>query len=148
MVVELFSVLGDWWTERKESKTLLKVVCEKMAIDPVVFEIYRHCPALICLMEPLRKGVPVRTVKSRLAMSEVARRWWDALLVVRVLLKCGGLVQHGRLLRWLGHQADCQRIRMAIALLSQGGMVETFKINRNDPLRPITWYRLMVEVLG
>ncbi len=142
MVAELFSVLEDWWTEREESKALLKVVCEKMAIDPIVFQIYRNCPPLIYLMEPLRKGASVRTVKNRFAMSEDARGWWDALLVMRVLLKCNGMIPHSRLLRWLSHQLDSQRVRSAIALLRQVGLVETFTVKGNDPMRPIAWHRL------
>jgi len=142
MVAELFQVLRDWWTERGESRPLMHLVCEKMAIDPVVFAIYRQCSALIALMEPLRTGEPVRRVKVRFALSEEARRWWVALLVVRVLLKAGGVIGHVRLLRWLGHRADAVQIRAALELLRESELVETFQVNGTDPLRPITWHRL------
>jgi hypothetical protein len=143
MVVELFHVLKDWWAERGESRPVMHVVCEKMAIDPVVFAIYRQCSALITFMEPLRRGEPVRSVRVRLAMSEEARRWWVALLVVRVLMKCDGLILHSRLLRWLGHQADAGQIRAALELLRESGLVETFQVSGTDPVRPITWHRLL-----
>ena len=142
MVEMLFQVLKDWWAERGESRPVMNVVCEKMQIDPVVFSIYRQCSALIAFMEPLRKGEPVRRVKVRLALSEAARCWWVALLVVRVLLKCDGPILHSRLLRWLGHQADAGQIRVALALLRESGLVETFQVNGTDPVRPITWHRL------
>ena len=142
MVAELFHVLKVWWTERGESRPVMHVVCEKMAIDPVVFAIYRQCSALIAFMEPLRNGEPVSSVRVRLAMSEEARRWWVALLVVRVLLKCEGLIVHSRLLRWLGHQASSQQVRAAVTLLNEEGVLQTFKVNGTDPLRTITWHRL------
>jgi hypothetical protein len=146
MVAELFQVLKDWWAEREESRPVMRVVCEKMAIDPVVFAIYRQCSALIAFMEPLRKGEPVRRVKVRLAMSEEARCWWVALLVVRVLLKAGGVIVHVRLLRWLGHQVDATQIRSALALLQEAGLLETYPVKGADPLRPVTWHRLTVVV--
>jgi hypothetical protein len=120
----------------------MHVVCEKMAIDPVIFTIYRQCSALIAFMESLRKGEPIRRVKVKLALSEEARRWWVALLVVRVLVKCDGLIVHSRLLRWIGHQANSQQVATAVALLNEEGVVQTFKINGTDPFRPITWHRL------
>ena len=102
-VSEIFDVIRAWWAEQGESKELLDAACTKLSLDPVVGAIYLKCPELILPMEHLRRGVPVQRVKVILAMSEEARRWWYALLVVRVLLKCNGVVSHARLLRWLDY---------------------------------------------
>lgn len=142
MAAELFQVLQSWWQERGPSRKLLSAVCEKLFIDERVFTIYRHCPALVAIMETLRKGEPIRRVREHWDFSEEGRRWWVALLIVRVLLKCDGPILHARLLRWLGHKADCQQIRAGLALLNESGVVHTFKVGGNDPLRPITWHRL------
>ena len=140
-VDEIFEVLRAWWAEQGESKDLMETACAKLSLDPVVGAIYLKCPLLILPMEHLRRGVPVQRVKVVLAMSEEARQWWYALLVVRVLLKCDGVVPHSRLLRWLGHRADRSRIRGALNLLREAGLVETYQVKGRDPFRPVMWHR-------
>lgn len=143
LVEELFRFLRCWWQEVGPSDTLQNAVCEKLRIDHRVFAIYRHCPALIEMMEVLRKGEPIRRVREHWAFSEGARTWWYALLVIRVLLKCDGLILHSRLLRWLGHRADAQRIRESLASLREAGLLDTYQVKGTDPLRPVTWHRLL-----
>lgn len=137
----IIDVLRSWLTEYGESKELLEAVCQKLSVDRATIEVYLHCPQLIPVMERLRKGEPVRKLK--VTMSEEGRQWWAALLIVQVLLKCNGLVSHARLLRWLGHKADCQQIRNGLALLNENSVVHTLKVAGNDIFRPVTWYRLV-----
>ncbi len=146
IVAELFRFLKAWWAELGESSSLRDAVCRKLGIDDRVFTVYRQCPELIDMMEALRRGEPIRQAKRRWVLTEEARRWWTALLVVRVLLKNAGVIAHVRLLRWLGHQADAERIRNALALLRDAGLVETYQVKGNDPFRPVTWHRLTVPV--
>ncbi len=98
----------------------------------------------------LRSGVPVKRVRVVYAMCEESRRWWFALHIVRVLLKCGGNVLHVRLSRWLGHRMASQELRDALAWLRDKHVVETYQVKGTDPLRPITWHRFtkrMAEAL-
>ena len=98
----------------------------------------------------LRGGVPVKRVRVVYAMCEESRRWWFALHIVRVLLKCGGNVLHVRLSRWLGHRMASQELRDALAWLRDKHVVETYQVKGTDPLRPITWHRFtkrMAEAL-
>jgi hypothetical protein len=143
---EIFHCLRSWWEEIGSSNALCSATCDKFLIDQRVFTIYRHCPALVGIMESLRKGEPVRRARERWRLTEEDRRWWTALLVVRVLLKAGGVIVHVRLVRWLGHQADATQIRNALALLQEAGLLETYQVKGNDPLRPVTWHRLTVAV--
>jgi hypothetical protein len=145
-VEEIFRCLQCWWQEVGPSNTLQNAVCEKLLIDQRVFTIYRQCPSLVDMMESLRKGVPIRRARERWRLTEEDRRWWTALLVVRVLLKTGGVIAHVRLIRWLGHRADATQIRSALALLREVGLLETYPIKGTDPLRPVTWHRLTIEV--
>lgn len=146
LVEEIFGCLRCWWEEIGPSKALLSAVCKKFLIDQQVFTIYRHCPGLVDMMESLRKGEPIRRTRERWRLTEEDRRWWTALLVVRVLLKAGGVIGHVRLLRWLGHRADASQIRSALTLLREAGLLDTYQIKGTDPLRPVTWHRLTVAV--
>ena len=141
----IFDVLRDWWAEYGPSKELLEAACHKLDLDLAVGMIYLQCPELISMMEALRRGVPVRRVKAALSLSDEARQWWHALLIVRVLLKCGGVVSHTRLLRWLGRRADTLRIREALDLLKKAKLVETYHVKGRDPFRPVTWHRLTLQ---
>jgi hypothetical protein len=145
-VEPIFEVLRAWQQEYGEPKELVEAACQKLSLDPVVGAIYLKCPGLILPMEHLRRGVPVQRVKVVLAMSEEARRWWYALLVVRVLLKCDGVVSHARLLRWLGHRADRLRIRDAVDLLCEAKLVETYQVKGRDPFRPVMWHRFKLVI--
>jgi hypothetical protein len=143
MAAELFQVLQSWWQEIGPSNTLQNAVCKKLLIDERVFTIYRHCPALIEMMESLRKGEPIRRVREHWDFSPEARRWWHALLIIRVLLKCDGALSHVRLVRWLSHHAVAGQLRQALEYLHGAGIVETFYVTGTDPLRPMTWYRML-----
>ena len=143
LITELFQFLKDWWTEMGEPKAVLDAVCRKLKIDQRIFTIYRHCPALVVVMERLRKGEPIRRVRADWAFSPEARRWWHALLILRVLLKCDGVLSHVRLVRWLSHRAEAGQLHQALEYLRDAGIVETFHVTGTDPLRPITWHRML-----
>lgn len=143
MITELFQFLRDWWTELGEPKTVVRSVCQKLQFDERIFTIYRQCPALVVVMERLRRGEPIRRVRVDWSFTPDARRWWHALLILRVLLKCDGVLSHVRLVRWLSHRADAGQLRQALVYLCESGIVETFHINGTDPLRPVTWHRML-----
>ncbi len=139
----IFDVLRAWEVDYgKVSDELLEAACCKLSIDPRVGMIYVRCAGLILPMEALRRGVPVQRVKVAYAMSEESRRWWHALLIVRVLLKCGGKIEQVRLMRWLAHRMTSQELRAALALLREHRLVETSPVKSTDPLRPRTYHRL------
>lgn len=140
---DIVDVLRSWVTEYGESRELLEAVCQKLSVDRATIEVYLRCPQLIPLMEPLRKGEPIKKLK--ITMSEEGRRWWYALLVMEVLRKCDGLISHVRLLRWLSHRLDAGRIRTTLELLREARLVETYQVKGNDPLRPVTWHRLIAN---
>jgi hypothetical protein len=141
MIKLYFETLGEWKIKYGDQKDLLEAVCRKILLDKSVGQIYLCCPELIPLMERLRKGEPIRKLK--ITMSEESRRWWYALLIVRVLLKCGRVLSHIRLVRWLSHRADARQLREGLEYLRNSGIVETFHVNGSDPIRPITWHRLI-----
>ena len=141
---EIFDVLRAWWAEYGESKKLIDAACVKLSLDRTAGQIYLRCPELIPVMERLRHGEPVSRLK--VTMSEEGRRWWHALLVVDVLRKCSGVISHVRLVRWLGHRADAGQVRAALGLLREAGLVETYHVKANDPLRAVTWHRLTISL--
>lgn len=137
----LFEALAAWGRERGPSIELLDAVCDKLGIDRAVGSLYLHCPDLIPAMERLRQGEKVHNVKVSLALSAEGRRWWHALLIVGVLWRRGGAVDHVRLVRWLAHRAVAEEIRSALAYLRDHALLETFHAPGRDPVRPVTWHK-------
>ena len=140
---DVFDLLRAWETEYgKVADDLMAAASNKISVDQQVGQIYFRCRELIVPMEALRRGVPVQRVKVAYAMSEEGRRWWHALHIVRVLLKCGGKIEQVRLMRWLAHRMTSQELRAALALLREHRLVETSPVKSTDPLRPRTYHRL------
>lgn len=136
-----FETLAVWKEEHEEPTDLIDAVCKKLLLDNSTGQIYLRCPQLIPMMEPLRRGEPIRKLK--ITMSEEGRRWWYALLVMDVLKKCGGVISHVRLIRWLSHRVNGGQIRTTLELLREARLVETYQVKGNDPLRPVTWHRML-----
>jgi hypothetical protein len=137
----IFDVLRAWWAEYGESKELMEAACHKLSLDRTAGEIYLRCPEIIPVMERLRNGESIRKLK--ITMSADGRCWWHALLIMDVLRKSSGVIPHVRLVRWLGHRADAGQVRAALALLRDSGLIETYYVKGNDPVRPVTWHRLL-----
>lgn len=142
----LFEFLAAWWRERGPCIELLDAVCNKLGTDRAVGGVYMRCPELIPVMERLRQGERVHNVKVSLALSAEGRRWWHSLLIVGVLCRRGGVVDHVRLVRHLAHRAVAEEIRAALAYLRDHSLLETFQTPGRDPVRPVTWHKFTDSV--
>lgn len=141
--VLLLDLLRAWAAESADYTEAVHLMSSKLSIDTKIVQACIRYPEMVDLMQRLWEGTSPKELK--VSCKTGKRHSWYAWLVLNVIKKSGGVISHVRLLRWLGHRATAQEVREGLNKLCEANVIETYQAAGRDPLRPVTYHRLMSE---
>jgi len=144
--VHMFTLVGQYWTEYGHDQELLCVVARKTSVPLPIARLYVAYPP-VSVYERWRRREPLK-IKNALAdtNSSDLQAWIIALSVYHTINKFGGSLGHSALLRQLDHQVEAQEVKLALALLREKSLIESFGEPGRQPWRPIVHHRIASSI--